>query len=353
MRVRTSFGLLLGFVVLAGAALAAGAWWLAQRMQQPGPAETAQRIAVPAGASLRSVLRRLEAQGTLPPAPLTEIYLRLHPQAARLAIGTYEFPAHASPAEVLEQLLSGRTLLEQITIVEGWRFAEMRQALDAHPMLSHEWRALDDAAVMTRLGHAGLAAEGRFFPDTYRFAPGTADRRIYELAFARMQQELERAWSTRAPGLPLADESALLTLASIVEKETGRADERGRVAAVFVNRLRQGIRLQSDPTVIYGIGPRYDGDIRTRDLTTDTPYNTYTRAGLPPTPIALPGAASLAAAAHPDDSAALFFVATGRGDGSHHFSATLAEHNAAVQAFLERMGQARPRARAQARNSPR
>jgi UPF0755 protein len=191
---------------------------------------------------------------------------------------------------------------------------------------------------MQALGHEGQAAEGRFFPDSYRFAAGTTDRRILELAYDRMQRELEQAWTARAPDLPIKDSEQALILASIVEKETGREDERAKVAAVFINRLSQGMRLQSDPTVIYGLGSRYDGDIHTRDLVTDTPYNTYTRAGLPPTPIALPGAASLQATLHPADIDALYFVATGNGDGSHHFSATLAEHDAAVRAYLHQLG---------------
>jgi UPF0755 protein len=332
----------LAALLLVALAAAAAGWLRFERgMERPGAAAEATRLDVPAGASLRGVLRRLESQGLLPWAPAVEIWLRLHAVPVRLAVGTYEFPAHASPAAVLEQLASGRTVLEQITIVEGWSLAQMRHALDTQPQLAHDWRALSPAQLMERLGAAGVSAEGRFFPDTYRFAAGTADRRIYQLAFARMQEELAAAWAGRAAGLPLANETQALVLASIVEKETGRADERGKVAAVFINRLRQGMRLQSDPTVIYGLGASYDGDIRTRDLQTDTPYNTYTRTGLPPTPIALPGAAALQATLHPEPGDALFFVATGRGDGSHQFSATLAEHNAAVQAFLARTRQRR------------
>jgi UPF0755 protein len=197
---------------------------------------------------------------------------------------------------------------------------------------------MTDAEVMRALGHEGELAEGRFFPDTYRFAAGTADRKILEGAYERMQAELNNAWTARAPNLPLASSDQALIMASIVEKETGREDERARVAAVFLNRLRIGMRLQTDPTVIYGLGERYDGTIHTRDLETDTPYNTYTRAGLPPTPIALPGAASLQSVMHPADSDALYFVATGDGDGSHHFSTTLAEHDVAVRAYLRKLG---------------
>ncbi|MCC7461461.1 MAG: endolytic transglycosylase MltG [Gammaproteobacteria bacterium] len=328
-------------LLLLAVALIAGWLRFERRMQLPGTVTEPTRIAVPAGASLRGVLRRLESAGLLPWTPATEAYLRMHRLPVRLAVGTYEFPAHASPAAVLAQLASGRTLLAQVTILEGWTFAEMRHALDVHPDLRHDWRELSAAEVMRRLGAPGVSAEGRFFPDTYRFAAGTSDRRIYQLSYDRMREVLAAAWAGRAAEVPVASADQALVLASIVEKETGRADERAKVAAVFVNRLRTGMRLQSDPTVIYGLGAAYDGNIRTRDLQADTPYNTYTRAGLPPTPIALPGAAALEAALHPEHIDALFFVATGRGDGSHQFSTTLAEHNAAVHAFLQRTGQRR------------
>ena len=214
----------------------------------------------------------------------------------------------------------------------------MRQALDANGDLVHAWRGLDDSALMRALGLKGESAEGRFFPDTYRFAAGTADRHIYELALQRMNERLAQEWAERAPDLPIRSPGEALILGSIIEKETGREDERAKVAAVFTNRLRLGMRLQSDPTVIYGLGARYDGNLRRRDLETDGPFNTYTRAGLPPTPIALPGGASLRAALHPAAIDALYFVATGAGDGGHHFSATYAEHNGALLKFLRRTG---------------
>jgi UPF0755 protein len=190
---------------------------------------------------------------------------------------------------------------------------------------------------MRAIGHDGMHAEGRFFPDTYRFADGTTDREIYSLAWDTMARELAAAWATRRANLPITSADDALILASIVEKETALASERPLIAGVFTARLRKGMRLQTDPTVIYGLGSRYDGDIRRRDLTADTPYNTYTRSGLPPTPIALPGRESLRAVAQPDESGALYFVATGKGDGSHVFSKTLAEHNAAVARYLARL----------------
>jgi UPF0755 protein len=214
----------------------------------------------------------------------------------------------------------------------------MRAALNSNTDLQHEWQHLDAAALMRALGQPGVAAEGRFYPDTYRFAAGTSDRRIYELAWQRMNDRLRQEWAARpaAPCVPGAE--AALILASIVEKETAREDERAKVAAVFCNRVHIGMRLQSDPTVIYGLGARYDGNLRRRDLEADGPYNSYTRYGLPPTAIALPGGASLHAVLHPAESKALYFVATGTGNGSHHFSATYAEHNAALRQFLKRTG---------------
>ncbi len=201
----------------------------------------------------------------------------------------------------------------------------------------HTLRGKTPAQVMTALGHPGEGAEGRFFPDTYRFAADTTDVAILALAYEAMQRALAAAWAGRAPGLPLERPEQALILASMVEKEAQLKSERALIAGVFIERLRKGMRLQSDPTVIYGLGEKYDGTIHTRDLQADNPYNTYTREGLPPGPIALPGRESLIAAVHPDESGALYFVATGLGDGAHHFSKTLDEHNAAVQAYLARL----------------
>ena len=335
MRHRTK--LLIGVLGLC----AAGLWFAREldlQMDRPAASTVPVRIGIKPGEPLRSILLHLQRLGAMPHARMVEWDLRLHRQRPRVQAGTYEIAPHASARAVLEQFVAGRVVLEQLTIVEGWTFAQLRQALDAQPDLVHELRGLSDVQLMRALGHDGQAAEGQFFPDTYRFAAGTSDRRILELAYERMQSELEQAWTQRAAGLPLTDPEQALILASIVEKETGREDERAKVAAVFVNRLNHAMRLQSDPTVIYGLGSSYDGDIHTRDLVTDTPYNTYTRPGLPPTPIALPGAASLQAALHPAASDALYFVATDNGDGSHQFSATLAEHDVALRAYLHRLG---------------
>jgi peptidoglycan lytic transglycosylase G len=326
---------------LAAALLVAGlVFWrqLDDSMEQHSHAPDGTRIQVYAGSSLRVILAELARVHALRNPRLVEWYLRLHHEPLRAQAGIYELAHGAGTREILEQLRAGRVVLSQVTIVEGWSFAQMRQALDANADLVHEWRPLDEAALMSALGLKGKAAEGRFFPDTYRFAAGTADRHLYELALQRMSERLQQEWAARAQDLPVRTAPDALILASIIEKETGREDERGKVAAVFVNRLRLGMRLQSDPTVIYGLGARYDGNLRRRDLEADGPYNSYTREGLPPTPIALPGAASLHAALHPAAIDALYFVATGNGDGTHQFSATYAEHNLALKRFLQRTG---------------
>jgi UPF0755 protein len=330
---------LLLLLVAIAAAAAVGFWrHLDNEMDRPAPAADPVRVQVTPGEPLRLILARLQQQGALRNARELEWYLRLHRLRPRAQAGNYEIAPHSSARTVLDQFETGRVVLEQLTIVEGWNFLQLRHVLDADPSLLHATRAMTDAALMTVLGHEAQAPEGRFFPDTYRFAAGTSDRRILELAYERMQAELAAAWETRAPDLPLASADEALILASVVEKETGREDERPKVAAVFVNRLRRGMRLQSDPTVIYGLGDRYDGNIHTRDLETDTPYNSYTRAGLPPTPIAMPGIASLQATLHPADIDALYFVATGTGDGGHQFSSNLAEHDVALRAYLKRIG---------------
>jgi UPF0755 protein len=327
---------------LLAVALGAGAWIggraLQRQMDQPQQNAGPVRIVVQPGMGLRAILTVLRHQGVLRHPRFIELYMRLHRESLRARAGIYEIAPRATPRHIIEQLVEGRVLLESITVVEGWSFAQMRQAVDAQPDIAHQLRGLSDAALMQVLGHPGEAPEGRFFPDTYRFAAGTQDRKIFELAYRRMQSTLEEVWAHRDPDLPLATPAEGLTLASIIEKETARTDERSKVAAVFLNRLRRGMRLQADPTVIYGLGARYDGSIHTRDLETDTPYNTYTRTGLPPTPISLPGAASLQAALHPASIDALYFVATGAGDGSHQFSDTLTEQDVALRSYLHHLG---------------
>jgi UPF0755 protein len=348
-RVRASLLLAIGAIAaltVGTAVVTAGYLWLESEYRSPGPATAATRIEVTAGASLRNVLGRLETQGSLRSARAVEWYLRLHALQPRVQTGTYELPAHASPAEILELLEQGKVILEQLTVVEGATFADFLTALEQHPHVAHTLEGKTSAQIMAALGHPDESAEGEFFPDTYRFAANTADLTILALAYDNMQTLLKAAWSERHPGLPLESPYQALILASMIEKEAQLKSERGRIAGVFVNRLRTGMRLQSDPTVIYGLGTSYDGTIHTRDLLRDTPYNTYTREGLPPTPIALPGRESVMAAVQPEETGALYFVATGLGDGAHHFSKTLEEHNSAVQAYLVRLREQERRARA-------
>jgi len=324
--------ILLALVVLVAAA---GYALLRQEFSAPGPATTAVQLKVSPGESIRAVLARLAGLGALAHPREVELYLRLHHRIPRIEIGTYQVPPHASPADIVRLFEQGKVMLDQLTVVEGARFADFRRELDAQPDVAHTLRGKSDAEVMSALGHAGESPEGRFFPDTYRFAPGTSDLTILSMAYDRMAALLAKVWEQRSANLPFDTPYQALILASIVEKETGVADERGLIAGVFVNRLRRGMRLQSDPTVIYGLGSQYEGTIHTRDLTTDTPYNSYTRAGLPPTPISLPGLESLLAAVHPDPTDDLYFVATGQ--GGHHFSKTLAEHDAELRVYLARL----------------
>ena len=332
-------------VVLLLAVAVLGAVVLWQRLEAdylaPGPAASVSRIQVAPGASVRSVLAQLEAQGAVRSAREVEWHLRLEGLHPKVLAGTYELPAHASPAQILTLFEEGKVLLEQLTVVEGTTFADFLALLAREPDVTHTLAGKTPAQVMAALGHAGENPEGRFFPDTYKFAANTPDTVILGVAYDRMRQELAAAWAERGPGLPFDSPAQALTLASMVEKEAKLKTERARIAGVFVSRLRRGMRLQSDPTVIYGLGAKYDGEIHTRDLLADTPYNTYTRSGLPPAPIALPGHESLIAAVHPDDTGELYFVATGLGDGAHHFSRTLAEHNSAVKAYLIRLRQQR------------
>ena len=331
---------ILGLAVLAGAAGAIYWQRASELMRAPGPNAQSVALMVKPGATVRSVLAELETRGALADRRAVELFLRVRgwPQ---VKTGNYEIPAQASPQEILRQLSEGRVVLETLTVIEGWTFADMRRAIEAHAQINVTMRGQEIAAIMLAIGHPGEHPEGRFFPDTYRFAGGTTDRDLYALAYRKMSDTLEAAWSTRAAALPLANAYEALTLASIVEKETGLASERPRIAGVFTTRLRRNMRLQTDPTVIYGLGPSYDGNIRERDLRTDTPYNTYTRAGLPPTPIALPSKEAIEAVTRPVETGDIFFVATGIGDGSHVFSATLEAHNAAVARYLARLRGAR------------
>lgn len=328
--IRVGLLLLLLGVLAAGAA----AWWAWQQLDAPGPATQAVVVEVPPGMSLARIAARLEEAGVLRHALLFEWYGRSSGLAGKVRAGEYRIPPGSTPREVMARLVDGEIVLHSLTIVEGWTFRQMRAAIAAHPALRATLEGVPDEEIMTQLGRDGAHPEGWFLPETYRFARGTTDLALLRIAHEAMQNALEAAWAQRRDPLPLKSPYEALILASIIEKETGLAEERPEIAGVFVRRLERGMRLQTDPTVIYGLGPDFEGRLRRVHLDGDTPYNTYTRGGLPPTPIALPGRASLAAAVQPLDGNTLYFVATGRPDGSHYFSTTLEEHNRAVQRYL-------------------
>ena len=333
-------GLVLGVLVaLAGGGLYAWAWhWYRAPLER---LPTATVIEIAPGEPLGSVAEGFARQGLVAHPRIFSWFARRAGKASRIRAGEYTLEPGTSPEGLLEQLVEGRVILHPVTLVEGWTVAEALAAIQGNAVLKRTLGGPVDAALMTRLGAAGLAPEGEFFPDTYLMPRGATDVDVLKLAHARLIERLTAAWATRQSDLPLASPYQALVLASIIEKETGAREERPRIAAVFLNRLRRGMRLQTDPTVIYGLGARYAGALHKRDLLADTPYNTYTRDGLPPTPIALPGAAALAAAVQPLQTADLYFVATGLGDGRHEFSRTLAEHNAAVARYLQRLQAAR------------
>jgi len=283
------------------------------------------------GSSLRAAAREMERAGVLREPERFVLMARLLGEARSIKAGNYEVSEPVTPYRLLQKIVLGEVTQATITFVEGWTFRDIRKILDEHTDVAHATRGLTDEEVLQRLGIEDASPEGLFFPDTYHFARGNSDLRVLRRAHRLMQSHLEAQWAARAPELPLATPYEALILASIVEKETGREEERPLVAAVFVNRLRKGMLLQADPTVIYGLGETFDGNLRTRDLVADVPYNTYTRAGLPPTPIAMPGLASLAATLNPPASDVLYFVS--RGDGSSHFSRTLGEHERAVTKY--------------------
>lgn len=286
------------------------------------------------GSSLRSVAMQLESSGVIGKPELFIVLARVLGESARLKAGNYEFTRPLTPLGLLQRMTRGDVTLLAVTFVEGSTFRQMRKILQDHPKVHAEAGGLTDAELLQKLGITQVSGEGWFFPDTYHFSEGTSDLAILRRAHRLMLRYLNQEWERRAPDLPLQSPREALILASIVEKETGRPEERGQVAAVFINRLRIGMLLQTDPTVIYGMGDAFDGNIRKRDLTTDTPYNTYTRAGLPPTPIAMPGLDALRATLNPVPSDALYFVA--RGDGTSKFSRTLAEHERAVTRYQRR-----------------
>ncbi|MCK8516499.1 endolytic transglycosylase MltG [Methylonatrum kenyense] len=322
-------GLVLGLV-------AAGAVYLDYQQWLAGPVhEEADglEVDIPRGSSFREVRDTFDEAGLLADRPwYFEFLARERELAGRLRAGEYRIPAGVTPAELLEQIVRGRVIQYSLTIIEGWTFNQLRAAINANPHVLNTLDDLSDEEVMARLGAEDQHPEGWFFPDTYHFPRGTTDEQLLRRALRTMQDTLEELWAERDESVPLESPYEGLILASIIERETGQAAERDEVAGVFVRRLRRGMRLQTDPTVIYGMGSAYEGRIRRSDLETDTPYNTYTRHGLPPTPIAMPGRASLEAAMNPAEGSSLFFVS--RGDGTHYFSDTYDEHRRAVRRYI-------------------
>lgn len=292
---------------------------------------------IEAGRGLGSVARELAGMGVLDRPSWLLLHARMTNRSNLVKAGEYELAPGETPASMLDRFVSGRVVLHSLTVIEGWTFSEMLELLSESPEIDADVETMSNDELMSMLRIAAQSPEGWFFPDTYRFARGTAASELLVQGVRRMQTELAESWSRRAPGLVIETEYDALVLASIIERETALDSERRKISGVFHRRLQKGMRLQTDPTVIYGLGDSFDGDLRRRDLETDTPYNTYTRHGLPPTPISLPGKASIDAAVDPIDGNALYFVATGDPDGSHYFSATLEEHNRAVQRYLKKL----------------
>ncbi|MEO5770717.1 MAG: endolytic transglycosylase MltG [Burkholderiaceae bacterium] len=327
---RFLLALLLAGLAVGVAGAGAAWWWLQQPLALATPAV---EVSVETGQSPRRVADLwVEAGVRSHPALLYE-WFRWSGQARQIRAGSYEIQQGTTPRQLLDKMVHGEEVLESVRFAEGGTFAQLREALAKGPSLKPTTRSMTPAELMAALGEPGQSPEGRFFPDTYAYSRGVSDLTVLKRARAAMQRRLVAAWSERLPDLPLKTMDEALILASIVEKETGRDADRSQVAGVFANRLRIGMPLQTDPTVIYGLGAAFDGNLRKRDLQADTPYNTYLRRGLPPTAIALPSAASLRAAVQPAKTPALYFVARSDGGGGSVFSATLAEHNKAVDQF--------------------
>jgi UPF0755 protein len=283
------------------------------------------------GSSLRTIARQFSAEGLIPEPWSFIVLAKSLGKEGEIKAGNYQLDREITPFQLVKKITKGDVSQSEIVFIEGWNFSQMRKALDEHPAIKHDTTSLSERELLNRLGVQEENAEGLFFPDTYYFSNGMSDLSVLKRAYQIMGQRLAGAWRERSPNLPYSTPYEALIMASIVEKETGRSGERPMIAAVFINRLRIGMRLQTDPTVIYGLGETFDGNLHKRDLTTDNAYNTYTRTGLPPGPIAMPGWASIHAALHPGETSALYFVS--RGDGTHQFSRSLAEHNQAVARY--------------------
>ena len=317
-------------LVLVAASLFVG--WFAYHVQDPVQIPiTPYELSIKPGSSLRTVAKQLAGAGALHDTWSFILLSRLMGYSSLLKAGDYEITESISPWQLLKRVTNGDVNQSEVRFIEGWTFSQLRKTLNEHPALRHDTAGLTDSEVMQLIGASETMAEGLFSPDTYYFVRGNSDVAILKRAYHAMQNNLNAAWAGRATNLPLTDSYQALILASIVEKETGRESDRTNVAGVFINRLRIGMRLQTDPTVIYGLGDKFDGNLRKKDLLTDQEYNTYTRSGLPPTPIALPGMASIQAALNPAKTSSLYFV--GKGNGESHFSSNLTDHNRAVSKY--------------------
>jgi UPF0755 protein len=320
--------ILIAGLLIAGLLAGAAVWWLNQPLALN--ADTVD-LSIEPGTTPRGVAQAAAESGVHVNPALLYWWFRLSGDARQIRAGSYELERNVTPRILLRKLVRGEEALRSVTLVEGWNWRQVREALVKAEQLKPDSQGLSDAAIMQQLGQPGVPPEGRFFPDTYTYAKGSSDLAVLRRAARAMEKKLDAAWAQRAPDVPVKTPTEALILASIVEKETGQAADRAMIAGVFANRLRIGMMLQTDPTVIYGLGAAFDGNLRKRHLRADTPWNTYTRAGLPPTPIAMPGKAALLAAVQPAQTPALYFVA--RGDGRSQFSATLDEHNRAVNKF--------------------
>jgi UPF0755 protein len=337
---RISIVLVLLLLLAAGAVI----WNGARSLDAPLNLSAALRFKVSPGMSFAHLANELAAQGVIAQPKAWILYARWRGLASAVKAGEYEIQPGITPRELLTKMVNGQVLLHSFTIVDGWRVQDLLEALRRNPDITTTLPAqasysAQAAGIMEKMGAPGTDAEGQFLPETYRFISGTTDMELLRIAHEALTKELDAAWAARGPDLPLHNPYELLIMASIIQKESGVPQELAKIAGLYLHRLSIGMRLQADPTIIYGLGDRYDGDIRTVDLRTDGPYNTYTRMGLPPTPIALAGAAVIRATSHPEKTDALYFVASGKPDGSHVFSATLEAHNAAVAAYLARQRQ--------------
>lgn len=318
-------------LVLAGLTFGWAAWKVQSVVDQPLQLSEERMLEVPTGTTPNRMFYRMQSEGLLDEALWLRLYWRFNMADTALHTGEYRLTPGMTMGELFGAWRRGDVVQYTLTLVEGWNFRQVRSALARHDTLEHTLKGLSDTEVMEKLGHAGVFPEGRFFPDTYRFVRGMTDVELLQQAYQRLDEVLAKEWAERATGLPYRDPYQALIMASLVEKETGIPQERGQIAGVFIRRLRLGMMLQTDPTVIYGMGERYNGRITRADLREPTPYNTYTMTGLPPTPIAMVGREAIHAALNPADGSSLYFVA--RGDGSHVFSDDLDDHNSAVREF--------------------